>query len=135
MKKFLSEFKEFAMRGNVMDMAVGVVIGAAFGKIVTNLVAMIMSLVGLFSSELNFAALALNLKNEAGEVFFSFPYGAFLQSVLEFVIIAFCVFMVIKLINKFKTPPAPVVKETVVEASKEELLLSEIRDLLTAQSK
>ena len=93
MKKFLTEFKEFAVRGNVIDMAVGIVIGGAFSKIVTALVNMVMSVVGLFTSAVNLSELAVTLQRAGEEApYFSLPYGAFLQSVLEFIILALCVF-------------------------------------------
>ena len=88
MKKFLTEFKEFAVRGNVIDMAVGIVIGGAFSKIVTALVNMVMSVVGLFTSAVNLSELAVTLQRAGEEApYFSLPYGAFLQSVLEFIIL------------------------------------------------
>ena len=86
MKKFLTEFKESAVRGNVIDMAVGIVIGGAFSKIVTALVNMVMSVVGLFTSAVNLSELAVTLQRAGEEApYFSLPYGAFLQSVLEFI--------------------------------------------------
>ena len=100
MKKFLTEFKEFAVRGNVIDMAVGIVIGGAFSKIVTALVNMVMSVVGLFTSAVNLSELAVTLQRAGEEApYFSLPYGAFLQSVLEFIILALCVFCALKVIN------------------------------------
>lgn len=133
----IKEFKEFAMRGNVMDLAIGVVIGAAFGKIVTALVEkLIMPIVGYLTSGQNFANLAVNLGEKANADGTVGPavvlgYGAFLQSILDFVIVAFVIFLVIKLMNRLKraeaaapaAPPAP---------SNEEKLLTEIRDLLKA---
>lgn len=124
MKKFLEEFKAFAMRGNVMDLAVGVIVGGAFGSITTSLIDdIIMPLVGIFVSQASFADLSLQL---GGAVF---TYGNFIQAVLNFVIMAFVVFCMVKAINKLHhntpepppPPPAP---------SKEEQLLTEIRDLL-----
>ncbi len=127
----ISEFKEFAMRGNVVDMAVGVVIGAAFGKIVGALVdKMIMPLVGYLTSGQNFSELAIHLGSQPdGTPMVSLGYGAFLQATLDFVIVAFVLFLVIKAMNKLKkaeeaapaAPPAP---------SEQEKLLAEIRDLL-----
>ena len=114
MKKFLTEFKEFAVRGNVIDMAVGIVIGGAFSKIVTALVNMVMSVVGLFTSAVNLSELAVTLQRAGEEApYFSLPYGAFLQSVLEFIILALCVFCALKVINRFKRKKA----EEVVEAA------------------
>ena len=129
MKKFLEEFKAFAMRGNVMDLAVGVIVGGAFGSITTSLIDdIIMPLVGIFVSQASFADLSLQL---GGAVF---TYGNFIQAVLNFVIMAFVVFCMVKAINKLHhntpepppPPPAP---------SKEEQLLTEIRDLLKEQRK
>ncbi len=125
MKKFLEEFKSFAMRGNVMDLAVGVIVGGAFGSITTSLIDdIIMPVVGIFVSESSFADLSL----EVGGVVIT--YGNFIQAVLNFLIMAFVVFCMVKAINKLHRtepeaapppPPAP---------SKEEQLLTEIRDLL-----
>src|SRR6187402_2204033 len=121
----ISEFKDFAMRGNVVDLAVGVVIGAAFGKIVTALVdKMIMPIIGWATSGQNFGDLAFTAGTKAdGTPAVSIGYGAFLQSALDFMIVAFVLFMVIKAINKMKkkqeaaAPPAP---------SEQEQLLAEI---------
>ena len=130
MKKFLQEFKAFAMRGNVMDMAVGVVIGGAFGKIVSSLVAdIVMPALSLLTGRISLATLALTVPTAVPGVPIIINYGSFLQSVLDFVIIAFSIFAVIKLINRIhkkkeEAPPAP------PAPTKEELLLTEIRDLL-----
>ena len=126
MKKFLTEFKEFAVRGNVIDMAVGIVIGGAFSKIVTALVNMVMSVVGLFTSAVNLSELAVTLQRAGEEApYFSLPYGAFLQSVLEFIILALCVFCALKVINRFKRKKAEEVVEAAAaaEPSKEETRL------------
>ena len=131
----LSEFKTFAMRGNVVDLAVGVVIGAAFGKIVSSLVdGVIMPVIGLIVGGVNFSDLAITLKDAVvgpdGKVVAEavlFKYGAFLQTLLDFVIIAFAIFLLIKAVNRFKR------KEEVaptVEPSAEVKLLTEIRDAL-----
>ena len=131
----LSEFKTFAMRGNVVDLAVGVVIGAAFGKIVSSLVdGVIMPVIGLIVGGVNFSDLAITLKHAVvgpdGKVVAEavlFKYGAFLQTLLDFVIIAFAIFLLIKAVNRFKR------KEEVaptVEPSAEVKLLTEIRDAL-----
>ena len=135
---FIKEFKEFAMKGNVMDMAVGVIIGGAFGKIVTSLVNdVIMPVVSLATGGIDFTNLFVNLSDdvkyktlaEAQEAGASvFAYGAFIQNIIDFIIIAFCIFMMIKAMNKMKKKeePAP-------EAPKgptQEELLAEIRDLL-----
>lgn len=139
---FLKEFKEFAVKGNVMDMAVGVIIGGAFGKIVTSVVNdIIMPPVGLLIGGVDFSDMKLTMKeavlNAAGEVVtpaVTWNYGAFIQQVVDFAILAFCVFILVKAINslnKKKEAPAPApapVPEP--KPSKEELLLTEIRDLL-----
>jgi large conductance mechanosensitive channel len=127
----MSEFKQFAMRGNVVDLAVGVVIGAAFGKIVSALVSgIIMPVVGVLVGGVNFADLAITLKQGAeGAEPVSLQYGLFVQSMVDFVIIAFAIFIAIKLMNKLQrkqeqAPPAP------AEPSAEVKLLTEIRDAL-----
>ena len=124
----LKEFKEFAMRGNVVDMAVGIIIGAAFGKIVSSLVAdVIMPPIGMIMGGVDFSELAIALGEGADAA--TINYGVFINTVLDFLIVAFAIFMVIKGMNSMKKkeeakpaePPKP---------SKEEVLLSEIRDLL-----
>lgn len=124
MKKFLEEFKAFAMRGNVMDLAVGVIVGGAFSSITTSLINdIIMPIVGIFVSEASFANLSVSV---GGAVI---TYGNFIQAVLNFVILAFVVFCMVKAVNRVARkkeaapppPPAP---------SGEEKLLAEIRDLL-----
>ena len=131
MKKFLEEFKAFAMRGNVLDMAVGVVIGGAFGKITTSLVNdIIMPLISMLTGGIDFSSWKWVLKaaeGDAAEVAVNF--GSFIAVVLDFIIIAFAVFCMVKAINKFhkkqeEAPAAP------PEPSAEEKLLTEIRDLL-----
>ena len=135
----LKEFKEFAMRGNVMDMAVGIVIGAAFGKIVTSLVNdVIMPPIGLLMGNVDFSNLFVNLSLDADYTSVAaaeaagapiVKYGMFINTVLDFVIVAFAIFMVIRAINRMQrkqaaapaAPPAP---------SAEQKLLTEIRDLL-----
>jgi len=135
----LKEFKEFAMRGNVIDMAVGIIIGGAFGKIVTSLVNdMIMPPIGLILGNVDFGNLFLNLGDtdygtlaeaeSAGAPLIK--YGAFINTVLDFLIVAFAIFMVIRTLNRLKRkeeaapPPAP------PAPSAEQTLLAEIRDLL-----
>lgn len=143
---FLKEFKAFALKGNVVDMAVGVIIGGAFGKIVTSLVNdILMPPIGMLLGNVDFKDLKVNLsalKDAAVSVVSEgtvpsepvyWNYGAFLQQCIDFMILAFCVFMLVKLMNRLSnlnkkkeeakpaTPPAP---------SKEEQLLTEIRDLL-----
>ena len=139
---FLKEFKEFAVKGNVMDMAVGVIIGGAFGKIVTSLVNdVIMPPIGLVVGGVDFSDMKLTLKQQvldaAGEVLtpaVTWNYGAFIQQVVDFTILAFCVFLMVKVmnsINKKKEEPAPApAPAPEPEPSAEEKLLTEIRDLL-----
>ena len=131
--KILKEFKEFAVKGNVLDMAIGVVIGGAFGKIVTSLVNDIIMPVATFFIDQKFSTLALEL-NKTNVV----AYGNFIQTIIDFLIIAFCIFLVVKIITAMRekaeklkkkeeeqtTPPAP------AEPGAEEKLLMEIRDLL-----
>jgi large conductance mechanosensitive channel len=124
----MTEFKEFAMKGNVVDMAVGVVIGGAFGKIVSSFVGdLIMPVLGRLVGGVNFADLAVNLGSDpAGEPVL-LKYGAFLQSVFDFAIVAAAIFMAIKAINRLKTPPPPSVPAA---PPADVALLTEIRDLL-----
>jgi len=124
----ITEFKEFAMKGNVVDMAVGVVIGTAFGKIVSSLVGdVVMPLLGKLVGGVNFADLAIDLgTSPAGEPVL-LKYGAFVQSVFDFVIIAAAIFMALKAINKLKTPPPPAAAPP---PPADVVLLTEIRDLL-----
>jgi large conductance mechanosensitive channel len=132
----LKEFKEFAMRGNVLDMAIGVIIGGAFGKIVASLVSdVLMPPIGLLMGKVDFSSLFFNLSGTpqpslvaakaAGAP--TLNYGVFLQSVFDFIIIAFVIFMFVKQVNRFKkeAPPAPPAGPT-----NEEKLLMEIRDAL-----
>ena len=127
----MQEFKTFAMRGNVVDMAVGIIIGGAFGKIISSFVAdVIMPPIGLLVGNVNFADLAITLKAATeGAAAVTLSYGKFIQTILDFVIIAFAIFLVVKAMNAMKkkeeaAPAAPPVP------SKEETLLTEIRDLL-----
>ena len=125
MSKFISEFKEFAMRGNVIDMAVGVIIGGAFGKIVSSLVDnVIMPLIGLVTGGVDFSALSVKVAD--AEV----KYGLFIQNVVDFLIVAICIFMMIKGINAFNKKKKEEEPEAPTEPSAEEKLLTEIRDLL-----
>ena len=130
---FAQEFKAFAMRGNVIDLAVGVVIGGAFGKIVSSLVdAVIMPIVGVLTGGVNFSTLALTIaKDPKGEPVL-LKYGAFVQSVIDFLIIAFVIFLAIRMINKLMTPPAPPA-EAPPEKPTQEVLLEQIRDQLKAR--
>ncbi len=131
---FLKEFRDFAMKGNVLDMAIGVVIGTAFGKIVSSLVAdVIMPLVGVVCGNIDFKDLAYTLqeKTDAAEAVV-LRYGMFIQTIVDFVIIAFAIFLSMKLINRLKR--ALVAEEKQEEAAAEPpadvRLLTEIRDLL-----
>lgn len=130
----LSEFKAFAVKGNVVDMAVGIIIGAAFGKIVSSFVGdVVMPPLGVLIGGVDFSDLAIVLKAAEGDAAaVTLAYGKFIQSVIDFLIVAFAIFMGIKVLNKLKReeaaapaePPAP---------TKEQELLSEIRDLLKSQ--
>ena len=124
----MTEFKEFAMKGNVVDMAVGVVIGGAFGKIVSSFVGdIVMPLLGKIVGGVNFSDLAVSLgTSPAGEPVL-LKYGAFLQTAFDFLIIAAAIFMALKGINKLKAPPAP---PAAAAPSADVQLLTEIRDLL-----
>ena len=127
MAKLVQEFKDFAMRGNVIDMAVGVIIGGAFGKIVSSLVDdMLMPLIGTLTGGINFTELSVNVGDA------QIKYGMFLQNILDFIIVAFCVFMMIKGINNLakKKKEEAAAPEAPAEPSAEEKLLTEIRDLL-----
>ena len=137
---FISEFKEFAMKGNVMDMAVGVIIGGAFGKIVSSLVSdVLMPLIGKLTGGVSFTDLFVNLgegqyntlaeAQEAGAAVLA--YGQFIQNIIDFIIIAFCIFLMIKGMNKLKKEK-PAEPEAPKGPSQEELL-AEIRDLLKKQ--
>jgi large conductance mechanosensitive channel len=128
---FAKEFKAFAMRGNVMDMAVGIVIGVAFGKIVTSLVNdIIMPPIGVLMGGVDFSHLAVTLKAAAGsEPAVALKYGAFLSTIIDFLIVAFAIFLVIKGMNALKrkkeeAPPAPPVQE---------MILRDIRDILRSK--
>ena len=139
MKKVIQEFKTFAMRGNVIDMAVGIIIGAAFGKIVSSVVGdIIMPVVGLFVGGVNFSDLKITLKhavtNPAGDITspaVTLNYGNFLQVTFDFIIIAFAVFLLVKFVNslsqKKEEPAAPAPPPPVPEDIR---LLTQIRDLL-----
>ncbi len=123
-----SEFKEFAMKGNVIDLAVGVIVGAAFGKIVSSLVGdVIMPPIGLMIGGINFSDLAVNLGNDPKGAPVLLKYGAFLQTIFDFLIIAFVIFVAVKGINKLKKPPPPAAD---APPPRQEVLLQEIRDAL-----
>lgn len=131
---FLNEFKAFAVKGNVVDMAVGIIIGAAFGKIVSSFVGdVVMPPLGLLIGGVDFSDLAIVLKAAEGDVpAVTLGYGKFIQTVIDFTIVAFAIFVGVKAINRLKreeavaptTPPAP---------TPDQVLLGEIRDLLKAQ--
>ena len=148
MGKFLTEFKEFAMKGNVIDMAVGVIIGGAFGKIVTSLVNdIIMPVVGIATGGVNFKDHKILLKAAEtaadGTVInpeVMLTWGVFVQSIVDFLIIAFCIFVAIRRMNKLKKATIKAKEEAPAvaapaEPTKEEQLLTEIRDLLKAQAR
>ena len=140
MGKFLTEFKEFAMKGNVVDMAVGVIIGGAFGKIVSSLVNdVVMPVVGILTGGLDFKEHKLILKeavmngDEIVTPEVAMTWGVFVQNIVDFVIVALCIFIAIRFMNRFKkkveeAPAAP------AAPTKEEVLLTEIRDLLKQQA-
>ena len=141
MKKFFQEFKEFALKGNVLDMAIGVIIGGAFGQIVSSVVNdVIMPPIGWLIGGVNFADLKFTLPtvNVAGEELkaATINYGNFLQTCFDFLIVAFCIFMLIKVVNKIskkKEEEKPAEAPKAPEPSNEEKLLMEIRDLLKNQ--
>ncbi len=129
----LKDFKEFAFKGNVLDMAIGVIIGAAFGKIVTSLVNdLIMPIISILTGGINFTDLKFVITPAHGDMAENaIAYGSFIQNVVDFLIIAFCIFLFVRLIEKFKKK-----EEVKVEAPKKAddvVLLEEIRDLLKAK--
>jgi large conductance mechanosensitive channel len=128
---FASEFKEFAMRGNVIDLAVGVVIGAAFGKIVSSLVGdVVMPALSPVLGNVNFTDLAVTISHDAQGKPVLLKYGTFLQTIFEFIIIALSIFVVVKGINTLKRPAPPTPGAAPPPPTKTETLLQEIRDLL-----
>lgn len=131
MANFIQEFKDFAMRGNVMDMAVGVIIGGAFGKIVSSLVDdVLMPLVGMVTGNVDFTTLAFQIGDGEGAAVLK--YGNFIQNTIDFLIVTLCIFCMIKAINaatKKKEEPAPEEPAAPAGPTQEELL-AEIRDLL-----
>lgn len=131
MKKIISEFKEFIARGNVVDLAVGVIVGSAFGKIVTSLVNdILMPIIGVILGGINFTSLTLRFRDA------TIYYGNFIQNVIDFLIVAFCIFMFVKVINAL-TAKAKKKEEKEEEPVKndEVILLEEIRDLLKKKTK
>lgn len=146
MSKFLKDFRDFAMRGNVIDMAVGVIIGAAFGKIVSSLVDdIIMPLVGVATGGINFTdykwVIQPEVKDAAGEIItplVSLNWGTWVQTVVNFLIVAFCIFVMIRFmqnLRKKKEEEVAAAPAPSPEPTKEEVLLTEIRDLLKEQQK
>ena len=127
---FIKEFKEFAMKGNVMDMAVGVIIGGAFGKIVTSLVNdVLMPVIGMVTGNIDFTNLSFQFG--VGDKVSVLKYGNFIQNTVDFIIVAFCIFLMLKAINKLnrkKEEAAPAPEEP--KGPTQEELLAEIRDLL-----
>lgn len=132
MTQILREFREFAVKGNVVDMAVGVVIGAAFGKIVSSVVNdLIMPPVGLLVGGVDFSQLKLILQSAAdGKTEVAIRYGVFFQTVFDFVIVAWAIFMAVKVINQLKRQPPPAAGGTPPPPPPDIQLLTEIRDLL-----
>lgn len=135
----LKEFKEFAIRGNVLDMAIGVIIGGAFGKIVSSLVSdVLMPPLGLLMGKVDFSSLFVDLSRTSPPSLTAakaagaptLNYGVFLQSVFDFVIIAFVIFMLVKQVNRFKNQAPPPPPPAPPAPTNEEKLLTEIRDLL-----
>ena len=123
-----SEFKEFAMKGNVVDLAVGVIVGAAFGKIVSSFVAdVVMPPLGLLIGGVNFTDFAVQLGTDPKGAPVLLKYGSFLQTVFDFLIIAIVIFIAVRGINKLKTPPPPAAD---APPPRQEVLLEEIRDAL-----
>ena len=128
MKKIFNEFKEFISKGNVIDMAVGVVIGSAFSKIVSSLVNdIIMPLIGIIIGGLDFSSLSITIKDS------SINYGLFIQNIVDFLIISACIFTVVKIMNKFKKKKEE--EPTPTETPEDIKLLTEIRDLLKKENK
>ena len=141
----VKEFKEFAMKGNAVDLAVAVIIGGAFGKIVTSVVNdVIMPPIGKLMGGVNFSDLFINLDavkgpftslkaaKDAGAAVIA--YGSFISTVIDFAIVAFCIFMMIKAISAMKKKPSPAAPAAPPEPTKDQKLLTEIRDLLKARS-
>ena len=129
----LKDFKEFAFKGNVLDMAIGVIIGAAFGKIVTSLVSdLIMPIISILTGGINFKDLKLVITPAHGDMAENaIAYGSFIQNVVDFLIIAFCIFLFVRLIEKFKKKEE--VKAEAPKKADDVVLLEEIRDLLKAK--
>ena len=132
MKDIIKEFKEFIARGNVIDLAVGVIIGSAFGKIVTSLVNdILMPVIGVILGGINFTSLTIRFKDA------TIYYGNFIQNIIDFLIVAFCIFMFVKIINTIttKAKKKEEKEEETPTKSDEVILLEEIRDLLKKKNK
>ena len=128
LQKEMGDFKKFISRGNVVDMAVGVIVGGAFGKIVTSLVNdILMPLIGTVLGGLDFTSLSIQIQDA------TIAYGSFIQAIVDFLIIAFCIFIMVKLFEKFKFEEKEEVKVEESKKSDEVQLLEEIRDLLKKQ--
>jgi large conductance mechanosensitive channel len=129
--QWIKDFKAFALKGNVMDLAIGVIIGASFGKVISSLVGdVLMPFLGLILGKIDLSKLSITLKQAVGETpALLLSYGKFLQTVIDFVIIAFCVFLIISLLQRMKKKEKEIVKAPPA-LSEEVVLLGEIRDLL-----
>ncbi|MBU2492173.1 MAG: large-conductance mechanosensitive channel protein MscL [Bacteroidetes bacterium] len=132
---FMKEFKTFAMKGNVIDMAVGIIIGAAFGKIVSSFVGnVVMPPLGLLIGGVDFSNLEIVLKEASGEIpAVTIGYGLFIQTIVDFLIIAFAIFLSVKTMNTLKKKEAAAPPPAPPAPSKEEILLGEIRDILKSK--
>ncbi len=139
MKKIFAEFREFAMRGNVLDLAVGVVLGGAFSAIITSLVDdIIMPLLSIILGRINIADLKVTIPGFSGSSAIVLTYGSFLQAVINFIAIAFALFIFIRFINNARErlhPKDEKAEEEMEEPTKSEVLLTEIRDLIKERSK
>ena len=137
MKGMLKEFKEFAIKGNMLDMAVGIIIGVAFGKVVSSLVGdIIMPFAGVIITGVDFTNLAITLKHATGDKpAVLLYYGKFIQTMMDFIILAFAVFLLVKGVNKLrKKKEEPTPAQPPPPPTKEETLLAEIRDILKKQA-
>lgn len=128
MKKFFNEFKTFAIKGNVIDLAIGVIIGSAFSRIVSSLVNdIIMPLLGMILGKISISDLAITIESRLGNEPIIINYGVFIQNIIDFLIIGFSIFIALKFINRITKK---IEKEKEIKLNKEEALLTEIRDLL-----
>ena len=126
----IKEFKEFIQRGNVIDLAVGVIIGAAFGKIVSSLVDdILMPVIGIILGKIDFTNLTVTVGSAV------IKYGSFIQNLIDFIIVAFCIFLIVKFVNKLTKKKKEEKKAEPPAPSKEEVLLTEIRDILKKENK